>query len=124
MKKLLLGLLMAAISIASTQANPVAQDRTIFGAPEGQRTQISGTLSAYIQDGIPPYQFNIEGQAINGSIMLSPADGSFTFDPTNFPASFQYSVTDASTDKSNTATVTIVPGPMISSTTDFETDIG
>jgi hypothetical protein len=124
MKKLLLGLSIAAISCVSIQANPIAQNSTIFGAPNGVRSPISGTLSAYVQDGVLPYQFNIEGQAFNGTVMLSPTDGSYTFNPTNFPASFQYSVTDTSGNKSNSATITIVPGPMISATNEVESDLG
>ncbi len=123
MKKILL-LAFAAISCASIQANPIAQNRTIFGAPNGIRTSISGTLSDYVQDGTPPYQFNIEGAAVNGVVMLSPTDGSFTFNPTNFPAAFQYSVIDISGNKSNPATITIVPGPMISGTDETEADLG
>lgn len=120
MKKLLLSV-SAVLFTVNILAQPVAQNVTLIGT-NGTLSPISSTLTSYAT-GNPPLFFNVVSQ-MNGFTMLNPSDGSFTFTPTSLPASFNYNVTDTHGIISNTATVTIVPGPMISTTTDFETDIG
>lgn len=121
MKKLLLSV-SAVLFTVNILAQPVAQNATLIGSTNGTLSPISSTLTSYAT-GNPPLFFNVVSQ-MNGFTMLNPSDGSFTFTPTSLPASFNYNVTDTHGIISNTATVTIVPGPMISTTTDFETDIG
>lgn len=120
MKKFLF-VALAAFCITTIQAHPTAQDMTVLGASNGALTPVSSSLSAYAT-GAQPLFFNLVSQT-NGATILNPHDGSFTFYPTSLPASFNYNVT-ANDGISNTANVTIIPGPMISTTTDFETDIG
>lgn len=120
MKKVLI-LAITAISVASIQAQPVAHNVTLFGSTNGTLSSVSSTLTPYVT-GNPPLFFNIVSQT-NGTTILNPNDGSFIFSPTSLPASFNYNVTN-NDGISNTANVTIIPGPMISSTTDLETDIG
>lgn len=120
MKKVLI-LAITAISVASIQAQPIADNVTLFGSTNGTLSSVSSTLTPYVT-GNPPLFFNIVSQT-NGTTILNPYDGSFIFNPTSLPASFNYNVTD--TDGiSNTANVTIIPGPMMSTGGADESEAG
>ena len=72
--------------------------------------QVAGHLSSLVQ-GEQPYLFELN-QAQNANVTLLPYGG-FTATITAMPASFQYTVRDASGDSSAPATITLMPGPML-----------
>jgi hypothetical protein len=107
MKKLLLSMLV--MSVGTILAQPVAQDRQFFAAPNSR--EVNQSLSGLVQGGNPPYMFQIN-QAQNATVALNPT-GDFYATITDMPSSFQYTVTDVNGDSSAPATITLVPGPLL-----------
>ena len=107
MKKLVLSML--ALVSGNILAQPIAQNSQFVAAPNSM--QVAGHLFSLVQGAQQPYLFELH-QAQNANVVLLPYGG-FTATITAMPASFQYSVRDASGDTSALATITLIPGPML-----------
>lgn len=108
MNKLLL-LTIAAISVASIQAQPVAKNYILLAneeAPAFTGAHVTDP-SILAEGGVPPYTFAGAQQEINGTLDYMLPNGDFAFNVVNYPASFQFTVTDSNGNVSQPGTITI-----------------
>lgn len=133
MKKLLLGLSIAVLSVATINAQPVVQDATLRTDRDGY---LADTLLPYLQGGQPPYTFELIGKPLEGRFSDSPyysdtiknvrtfslqQNGNFLFQAGGsvseplLPSThtFRYTVTDDAGQTSEPATITINVGDIV-----------
>lgn len=112
-KKLLI-IAIAALSVISIQAQPIAKN---YIHTVDRRPALMGIKPwnySLAEGGIRPYTYNIVGQPQNGTITVrqetqgwNQGQGYFVFTIHNLPASFQFTVTDANGNTSQPATFTV-----------------
>ena len=106
MKNLLLAIiLILAVQAIGLSAQPVAADAEFH---IGLNTPARGDLKALITEGNPPYTFEVQDLATNGTVILNPSGSfSFTLNPGLKSGSFSYTAREAD-GNSDSATVTII----------------
>lgn len=95
-----------AVITVNVLAMPKVEDSTLNTIVN---TPISQSLANLASGGVAPYAFGLVGNNVSGTAVVN-ADGSFNFVPDaefSGAASFQYAITDANQQLSNSATITI-----------------